>query len=158
MVSATGGKFHGSVVQWCTTSLYVVPLHVLGSTRHAMHTSVACCVSDQQIALVLQPGNVWVIETAVEHNEQTDAALKTAYMRGWVEPIGNAVLKGKLDSEGRLPSGQSFQGTGPFWRLTEGGWAAINRTYWWSLFVRFISVLSLALSAASLALSASALH
>jgi hypothetical protein len=35
----------------------------------------------------VQPGNVWVVEKAVEDNEQTDAALKTAFMRGWVEPI-----------------------------------------------------------------------
>ena len=53
-------------------------------------------LSGQRVALVLQPGNVWVIENAVEYNEQTDAALKTAYMRGWVKPIENAVPKGSL--------------------------------------------------------------
>lgn len=39
----------------------------------------------QRVALVLQPGNIWVIEYAVPENEETDATLKTCYMRGWVE-------------------------------------------------------------------------
>jgi hypothetical protein len=39
-------------------------------------------LSRQRVALVLQPGNVWVIERAVEDNEQTDSALKTAKLRG----------------------------------------------------------------------------
>ncbi len=49
-------------------------------------------LSRQRVALVLQPGNVWVIERAVEDNEQTDAALKTAYMRGWVKLRGHASI------------------------------------------------------------------
>jgi hypothetical protein len=45
---------------------------------------------------VLQPGNVWVIEKAVPDNLETDADLKTCYMRGWVEPLENSVPKGRL--------------------------------------------------------------
>ena len=73
-------------------------------------------LSQQRVALVLQPGNVWVIEDAIEDNEETDAALKTAYMRGWVAPIENAVPKGKLTSDGALPSGNPFQEVGPLWK------------------------------------------
>lgn len=66
-------------------------------------------LSRQRVALVLQPGNVWVIEDAVEDNERTDAALKTAYIRGWVAPIENAVPKGKLAPDGALPTGPLFK-------------------------------------------------
>lgn len=83
--------------------------------------------------LVLQPGNVWVIENAVEDNEETDAALKTCYMRGWVEPLENSVAKGKLKENGSLPDGNLFKSSGPIWKLTDSGWAAINRAHEWTL-------------------------
>jgi len=107
---------------------------------------------------VLQPGNMWVIDKAVEDNEQSDAALKTAYIRGWVEPIENAVPKGKPGSDGSLPRDPLFQGTGPLWRLTEGGWAVVNRTRLWTLFAIVVSVLSFAVSGASFVFSVRRLH
>ena len=110
-------------------------------------------LSRQRVAIVLQPGNVWVIENAVEDNEQTDVVLKTSYMRGWVEPIENAVPKGRLTPSGALPSGNIFQDVGPFWRLTEGGWAVLNRTHWWVLIAVLISALSFAVSVCSMVLT-----
>lgn len=110
-------------------------------------------LSRQRVALVLQPGNVWVIENAVEDDEQTDASLKTAYMRGWVKPIENAVPKGRLTPDGALPSGNLIQGVGPLWQLTEGGWNVVNRTRWWALFAILISVLSFTVSVGSLLLT-----
>jgi hypothetical protein len=94
-----------------------------------------------------------VIEYAVEDNEQTDAALKTAYMRGWVKPIENAVPKGKLTPDGALPRENPFPGEGPLWQLTEGGWAVVNRTHWWALFAILISALSFTVSVGSLVLA-----
>jgi hypothetical protein len=102
---------------------------------------------------VLQPGNVWVIENAIEDDEQTDVALKTSYMRGWVEPIENAVPKGRLNADGTLPGGNPFSGVGPLWRLTEGGWSVLHRTQWWALFAIIVSVLSFAVSVGSLVLT-----
>jgi hypothetical protein len=90
-------------------------------------------LSRQRVALVLQPGNVWVIEKAVEDNEETDAALKTCHMRGWVEPLENSVPKGKLKEDGSLPNGDLYDSTGPIWKLTDSGWAAINRAHEWTL-------------------------
>lgn len=110
-------------------------------------------LSEQRVAVVLQPGNIWVVENAVEDDEQTDAALKTAYMRGWVEPIENAVPKAKLAPDGSLPRGELFQRIGPLWRLTEGGWAVVNRTQLWTLFAIILSLFSFAVSVGSLMLS-----
>ena len=125
-----------------------MPTNSESDIRHTLER-----LSRQRVALVLQPGNVWVIERAVEDDEQTDAALKTAYMRGWVEPIENAIPKGKLMPDGTLPGGSPFQGVGPLWRLTEGGWAVVNRTRRWALFAILISVLSFAVSVGSLVLT-----
>jgi hypothetical protein len=93
----------------------------------------------QRVALVLQPGNVWVIENAVEDIEATDAALKTCHMRGWVEPMVNSIPQGRLSPDGNLPSGSLFQNQGPVWKLTDSGWAAINRAHEWMLFGIFLA-------------------
>jgi len=97
-------------------------------------------LAKQRVGLVLQPGNVWVIEKAVEDNEETDAALKTCYMRGWVEPLENSVPTGKLKEDGSLPDGALLDSSGPIWRLTDSGWAAINRAHEWTLIGIVIAV------------------
>jgi hypothetical protein len=125
---------------------------VLNSEKLIRHTLKR--LARQRIALVFQPGNVWVIERAVEDdNEDVDAALKSAYLRGWVEPIQNAVPKGKLGPGGQLPTGALFERIGALWRLTDAGWAVINRNQTWTLFAILIAVLSFAVSAASLVVS-----
>lgn len=100
-------------------------------------------LSKQRVALVLQPGNVWVIERAVPDNEETDALLKTCYMRGWVEPLENSVPKGKLKPDGSLPDGEIFQSSAPVWKLTDSGWSAINRSHQIAILGLFLSLLGL---------------
>lgn len=86
-------------------------------------------VSRQRVALILQPGNFWVIEKAIPHDEETEANLRTCHLRGWVEPIENAIPRGNLTEDGRLPEGDLFSTVGPLYRLTESGWNAIHRTH-----------------------------
>ncbi len=100
-------------------------------------------LSRQRVALVLQPGNVWVIENAVGDSEETDANLKTCYMRGWVEPIENALPQGKLTPDGKLPDGDIFDRIGPLYRITDSGWSVINRSHQWFLLTVLVAVLSL---------------
>ncbi|MNR18270.1 hypothetical protein D3C85_1349920 [compost metagenome] len=83
----------------------------------------------QRVGMVLQPGNYWVIEYAVEDNQETDALLKTCYMRGWVEPLQNSVPKGRLQADGSLPNGPMFDSAGPIWKLTDAGWGVIHRRH-----------------------------
>jgi hypothetical protein len=86
-------------------------------------------LSKQRVGLILQPGNVWVIERAVPDDEKTEANLRTCYLRGWVEPIENAIPKGRLTVDGKLPEGSLFSNIGPLYRLTDSGWNAIHRTH-----------------------------
>lgn len=97
----------------------------------------------QRVALILQPGNIWVIEKALTINDDTDAHLKTCYMRGWVEQVDHAIPTGNLTSEGELPQGEMFTGTSPMYRLTDGGWSVINRSYQFTLLTVFLSLLTL---------------
>lgn len=98
---------------------------------------------------MLQPGNVWVIEYAVPDDEETDALLKTCYMRGWVEPLENSVPKGKLQPNGSLPDGPIFQSQGPVWKLTDSGWSAINRSHQLVLLGLFLSLMGVLIAVAT---------
>ena len=100
----------------------------------------------QRVALVLQPEDVWVIELAVDDDESTQEALRTCHLRGWVEPIHDALPKGKLTPDGRLPSGEMFSGEGPLYRLTEGGWAVVNRSHQWVVMAIAVALASLVAS------------
>lgn len=103
-------------------------------------------LSKQRVGLVLQPDNFWVIECAVEDTEETDVLLKTCYMRGWVEPLQDSVPIGRLNSDGSLPSGPMFQSEGPLWKLTDSGWAAIQRRHEITVLGIFVAVLGVAVA------------
>ena len=99
----------------------------------------------QRVAVVLQPGNVWVVERAVEDTGETDAALKTCHMRGCIEPLENAIPKGKLTPDGKLPE-KLLQRTGPVYKLTSAGWSVIYRSNQLALIALLISAMSFLLS------------
>jgi len=74
--------------------------------------SVLRKLARQRVALILQPGNVWVIEKAIQRNDDVDEALRTCHLRGWVEPIENAIPKIRLGPDGLLPPGpENARGT-----------------------------------------------
>ena len=97
----------------------------------------------QRVALVLQPGNVWVIERALQRDEETEALLYTCHMRGWIEPLHDGIPTGDLPDDLSLPNGPPFTNTQTLYRLTEGGWSALNRAHAWTLASVLIAVASL---------------
>jgi len=99
-------------------------------------------LAEQRIAVILQPGNIWVIEKSLPEDDVTDENLRTCYLRGWVEPIEKAIPKGRLKSDGSLPDGQMFQNVGPIYRMTDSGWNAIHRTHVLTLLGIIISLLA----------------
>jgi hypothetical protein len=102
-------------------------------------------LSQQRVELVLQPGNAWLV-IGPKNDEQTDLALKTAYLRGWVELVVNSIPYGELTSDGKLPTNESewFYKHAPVYKITEAGWAVINRTHMWTMVALFISLLAIA--------------
>ena len=107
-------------------------------------------VSRQRVALIFQPRNVWVIERAIPDDERTEENLRTCYLRGWVEPIENAIPKGKLTDDGNLPEGNQFPNYGPLYRLTDSGWNAIHRTHVIALLGVIVSLLAAAVGVIAL--------
>ena len=84
------------------------------------------------------------------HGDWRESKSRRPFFRSLLE---NAVPKGRLTPDGALPSGNLFQGVGPLWQLTEGGWTVVNRTHGWALFAILISVLSFTVSVGSLLLT-----
>lgn len=97
----------------------------------------------QRVALTLQPGNVTVIERALSRDQDTEAALQTCLMRGWVEILYDRTPVGELNLDD-LSRPQAFTRTEPVYRLTEGGWSALNRVHAWALVGVVIAILTLA--------------
>ena len=86
-------------------------------------------LSKQRVALLLQPGNYWVVERAIDDDEDTDTALRTCYMRGWVEPIESQIPTGTLPPDGSLPRDFKFDKMKTHYRLTSAGWSVINGSH-----------------------------
>ena len=79
--------------------------------------------------MILQPGNVWVVEKAVSEgeSEKVAAALRTCNLRGWVEIHTDVVPHGDLTPDGKLPEDFPFSGVAPTYKLTEAGWNVVHQ-------------------------------
>ena len=64
-------------------------------------------------------------------------------MRGWVEPLHDSMPTGDLTPDMNLPPGPMFTRTQAVFRLTEGGWSALNRAHVWTVAGIVIGILSL---------------
>jgi hypothetical protein len=87
-------------------------------------------ISKQRVALILKPGDVWVIEKALKIDEKVEAYIATCLMRGWIEILENSVPSGQLTKDVKLPNiplNELFNETKNIYRITESGWSVINR-------------------------------
>jgi len=106
-------------------------------------------VARQRVRLVLQPGNVWVVDRTMNEGDDTEAALFTCQMRGWVEPLHHAVPSSSLTSDLRLPPHFRIEKEKTIYRLTSAGWSVIHRSYQLANLALLTSMISLAISIAS---------
>jgi len=90
-------------------------------------------IARQRVTMILQPGNVPVIERAVDHDEVTKTLILTAQIRGWVEILHESMPTGQIDAKGEINPSQPFQSREDYWKLTDSGWAAIPRRHQLSL-------------------------
>ena len=85
-------------------------------------------LAKQRVRMVLLPGNYWVVERAIDHDDDTRAALLTCQMRGWVEPLLHAVPSALVVPGGAVPPNFNLDKAEPFYRLTSAGWSVIHRS------------------------------
>lgn len=86
----------------------------------------------QRVATILKPHGIWVIEKSLRRGADTDADLATCLMRGWVEALQEDVPHGNVE-QALARTGPIFTSTTTTYRLTDGGWDAINRAHSWML-------------------------
>ena len=111
-------------------------------------------ISRQRVALVLQPGNVQVIECSPPREEEWfDIGVRTCLIRGWVEVLHDDMPTGKLKFEGSNPQFPREMPHETHYRLTEGGWAVLNRSHGWVIATFIISIIGLLVGLASLFVS-----
>ena len=73
-------------------------------------------LSKQRVRAVL-PGNVWLIDNAVPESDNSNCALLTCLLRGWVVLYQNDVPTRQLDQDLKLPAGEIFSKNHPFIHL-----------------------------------------
>lgn len=103
-------------------------------------------LAKQRIRIILQPGNYWVIDLAMNRDDDTRAALATCDMRGWAEIHHHAVPSANLLPNGSLPANVNFGETETYYRLTSAGWSVIHRSDLIAACALLISVMSFALA------------
>ncbi len=100
-------------------------------------------IAKQRVAMVLQPGNVLVVENSPIHTESFDIAVRTAHIRGWVEVLWDGLPSGQVETVGsqlRVPTQMTPK---THYRLTEGGWSVIHGTHAWTVSTFVVSLLAL---------------
>ena len=99
-------------------------------------------LSKQRVVVVAQPGNFWIIERAPTGMPDQEEATATCRMRGWIDVLEDAVPKGEWDAQGKPDMQRSFRRTEPLYRLTDSGWAVINRVQTWLIATFVVSVVA----------------
>ena len=101
-------------------------------------------LSRQRVAIVHQQTRIWVIECAMTRNDEVEADLATCLMRGWVEPLLENMPTGTLQFDtANRPNNPQFDRVEDHFRLTDGGWAALNRAHGWTVLSVLIAIASL---------------
>jgi hypothetical protein len=108
------------------------------AVRKAMHA-----IAKQRAVMFVEPGHVLVVEHATPDEEWFDVAVQTCLIRGWADVLHDAVPTGDLSSQGGeivLPQSMTPKA---MYRLTEGGWAAINRSHAWVIGTFMVALVTL---------------
>ncbi|ELB2785434.1 TPA: hypothetical protein ACVOYM_003417 [Vibrio diabolicus] len=103
-------------------------------------------LSRQRVQLVIKPENVWLIDRALAVNEENEALLYTCQMRGWIEILHESVPHGSIETDGSINKTSPFDGTQHIWKLTDSGWATIQRRHAVSVFSLTLTALGVALA------------
>ena len=100
-------------------------------------------LSKQRVALVLQPGNVWVIENALPDTEKNHENLQTCIMRGWVEILHESIPNSQIDPDNLQIPDLSLAERKNTYRPTDSGWNAIHRTHVMVLLGLFVGLVGI---------------
>jgi len=109
-------------------------------------------IARQRVAIVL-PGNVQVVEMSPPNEEWFELGVRTCLIRGWVEVLHENLPTGTVRFSGDTPVPPHQMTPKTHYKLTEGGWAVLNRSHAWVLATFLVSSLALMIGVASLLVS-----
>jgi hypothetical protein len=76
-----------------------------GWRRERLISRVLKQLARSRVVGIVQPNNVWIVENAlISDSEEIEAALRTCYMRGWIDLLEEKVLHGSPLPDGSLPT------------------------------------------------------
>lgn len=107
-------------------------------------------IARQRVTLILQPGNIEVIELSPPDEEWFQLGVRTARIRGWVEVLHENLPTGTLKMKGNNPQLPNNMVPETHYKLTEAGWAVLNSSHAWVLATFIVTSVALVVSAASL--------
>ena len=110
-------------------------------------------IARKRVAMVLQPGDLQVVERSPPREEWFELGVRTALIRGWVEVLYEGMPTGTLQLLGNVPQMPNSMAPTTHYKLTEGGWAVLNRSQAWIFATFMVSVVGLLVSSASLVLA-----
>jgi hypothetical protein len=123
-------------------------MSLTGWRRERRIRKVLAGLARQRVAIVLQPHRVPIIELALQRTDEVEADLWTCLMRGWIEPLHENMPMADLDLNNLAAGPPPFDRTETVYRLTEGGWNALNRAHAWTAAGVLIAVVALIFSIA----------
>lgn len=107
-------------------------------------------IARQRVAMVLQPGNFQVIERSPPREEWFELGARTALIRGWAEVLHENLPTGQVSLQGNTAALPKYMSPETHYKLTDGGWAVLNRSQAWMFATFLVSTISLAVSIAAL--------
>jgi hypothetical protein len=108
----------------------------------------------RQRVVASAPGGAWVVRSDVLSDAQTQAALRTCHLRGWLEVEPQGVSSRWLSKEGQLPPKEGVRYAEPVYRLTGAGWNVLDRIHGWVVATAVIASVTLVAAVASLLVAA----
>lgn len=96
--------------------------------------------------MILEPGSVPVVERAICRDEETNALLLTAQIRGLVEVLYDNIPTGEVSSDGAMDLHNPFQKSETHWKLTDSGWGVIQRRHQTSILSLLITMVGVLIS------------
>jgi hypothetical protein len=119
-------------------------------TRERKVRRVLRALARQRVVIIVDhPDAPWVIERAVPIFEGVNEALRTCELRGWAHVLHDAVPTQHMSTDDLLDldaANLRAPKSTPIFRLTEAGWAALNRTHTWLLATFAVTTAGLAAS------------
>lgn len=110
-------------------------------------------ISRQRVAMVLQSRSVPVVESSPPRDGWFESGVRTCLIRGWLAILYADLPTGIVETHGntQLPPTEMIPLT--HYRVTEGGWAVLNRSQGWVIATFLISGIGLAVGIASLVIT-----